>query len=178
MNTRDLMMTLLLVGTMLGVGCKDEAPPTSPTPTPDTPAPEAADADTDDEAEAVTGEDVRREAGEAVDATAAWADQEKDKFVATSREKLDELKARWSSWSEDAGEKTDEVKADLNKRYEQAAAKLEEVKESSGGAWAEMRDGFVAAYEDLEAATREAADAFNGEEAEVPAEEQAQDETP
>ncbi len=169
MKTHFPVLVLLLAGLLL-IGCKEETPPTAPTPPqPPVTTPEAgADAVSEAEPEPrVTGEDVQRETGEAVRTAATFMDQEKDQFVAASQEKLDALKARWSSWKADADVKADEAKAKLNEQYAQTSAKLGELKDSSGEAWGDMKAGFVEAYQDLEAATKEAAQKFNKAEPEA-----------
>jgi len=168
------LFTLTIVGTLLiGSGCKEETPPTSPPPTPPVSPPEVeedtADATTDDQdATSVTGDEVMRETGEAVDAAVRYADQEKDKFVATSEEKLQQLKARWSSWQAEAGEQTQQMKQKFNEQYEEASERLGRLKDTSGEAWGEMKAGFLDAYEDLEAATKEAAQKFGESESDAP----------
>jgi len=168
-------LILALVGTlMLGVGCKEEAPPTSPPPTPPvTPSEVEDDAASDAEAQdqraaSVTGDEVMRETGEAVDTAVRFADQEKDKFVAASQEQLEALKAKWSSWQADAGEKTEQMKQQLNEQYAEASEKLGKLKDTSGEAWTEMKAGFLDAYKDLETATKDAAQKFGESESDAP----------
>jgi len=164
------LFALMIVGTLLlSGGCKEETPPTTPPPTPPVTPPEVEDDATDTSdatSEApdqtpVTGEEVMRETGEAVDAAVSFADQEKDQFIATSEEKLEALRARWSSWQAEAGETTEQMKQKLSEQYKEANEKLARLKDSSGEAWSQMKAGFLDAYEDLETATKEAAQKFD-----------------
>ncbi len=145
------------------VGCKEQSPPNTP-PVPPTPPVVTPEASAGEDVKApVSGADVKREVGEAVDTTLSYAAQEKDKFIAASELKMASWKEKLAGWKSDADGKTAELTADAKVQYERAAEKLGELKDASGDAWVDVKAGFVEAYEALESSAKKAADHLGSE---------------
>jgi len=167
-----ILAALALTAGLVFVGCAEEmpAPPDAPTSTPEASADDHGhdhdhhghdhDHDHGEEPEPVTADDVKKELGEAVDATTAFAAQEKDKFVDAAEERLSAWKNKLDALAENADEKSAEWSEDAKVKYDAAVDKLGEVKEASGGAWVDVKDGFTKAYDELEAAAKDAASNF------------------
>jgi len=183
-RTLTALAAVAFAAGFLLVGCKAETPPNTPPASPNPPAttPEAsadehadhdhadhdhADHDHDHadhgHAEQVTADDVKKQVGEAAQTTAAFASQEKDKWVASAEERLSAWKNKFDAWADTADEKSAKLREDAKVKYDEAVEKLGEVKEASGGAWVDVKDGFTKACNELEAAAKDAAGNFGGE---------------
>ena len=110
----------------------------------------------------VTGDDVKQEAKEALDATARLAQQEKDEFIRTTGEEMNQIKSDLESLKQRAQVAHGEGKAKLDAQVEQleekwnaAEAKVAELRAQSAETWQEMKGEVVAALDDLKQSYRE-----------------------
>lgn len=115
----------------------------------------------------VTSEDVRRDAGRAVDTAAEYSQQAKEEFQKSLEARLKTLEAEIARLREKGRDLKDEAKpnwdrkmAELEKKREAARAKLAEVGHSSADAWKDVQKGAQAAWDDLDKAVHEAARKF------------------
>ncbi len=137
----------LLAGLIAATGC--EQPSSVPTPG------------------KVTSEDVRHDAGEAVDTAAEFSQQTKDEFQQKLDVRLKELDAELEVLREKGRDLKDEAKvkwdqnlAELETKRDTARAKLAEVGESSAEAWKDLQKGAQAAWNDMDKAFSEASREF------------------
>ena len=117
--------------------------------------------------EKITAEDVRREAGQAVETATEYTQQARDEFQKGFEVQLQDLDAEISKLREKSRSITDQAKAswdqkmvELEIKRDAARAKLVEVGQSSKEAWEEVRKGAQAAWTELEKAFHEAAREF------------------
>ena len=122
---------------------------------------------TDETPGAVTSEDMRREAGQAVDTAAKYSEQVKDEFQGRLEARLEELDGEIAALREKGRDLKDEAKADwdrkladLEAKRDAARAKLTEVKQSGAAAWKDVQQGAQSAWDDLEQAFKDAAREF------------------
>ena len=115
----------------------------------------------------VTSEDVRHDAGKAVDTTAEFSQQAKDEFQQKLAARLKDLDAeivtlreKGSVLKDEAKVKWDEKLAELEVKRDTARAKLAEVGESSAEAWKDLQKGAQAAWDDMDKAFSEASREF------------------
>ncbi len=115
----------------------------------------------------VTPEDVRRDAGQAVETAAEYSQQTKEEFQKKLEAQLNELDAKIAKLREkgrylkdEAKVKWDQKMADLEKKREAARAKLAEVGHSSAEAWKDVQKGAKSAWDELDKAFREASREF------------------
>jgi len=115
----------------------------------------------------VTSDDVRRDAGKAVDTAAEFAKQTKDEYQSKLDSRLAELdeeivmlRERGSQLKDDAKVRWDEKLAELEIKREAARAKLAEVKASSTEAWKDLQKGAQSAWDELDKAFRDASSEF------------------
>ncbi len=115
----------------------------------------------------VTPEDVRRDAGQAVDTAAEYSQQTKEEFQKKLESQLDELDAKIAKLREKGRDLKDQAKADwdrkmadLETKREAAHAKLAEVGHSSAEAWKDVRKGAQSAWDELDKAFRDASKEF------------------
>lgn len=115
----------------------------------------------------VTSEDVRQDAGKAVDTAAEFAQQTKEEFQKKLDARIGELDAeivklqeKGHDLKDDAKGKWDQKLAELASRRDAAQAKLTEVKDSSAEAWKDLQKGAQAAWEDMDKAFHEASHEF------------------
>lgn len=125
--------------------------------------------------EAVTREDVRREAAEAVGVAIDLADQTRDQFMERVRsemknagERLDNLRERGRTLGEEAGKEWNERVAQLDRQRDALQERLEEVAVASGDAWRELARGMTQARKDMAEALREAEAEFKQQPADEP----------
>lgn len=144
---RRIVLMLMLAGLLVASGC--ESKPTEP------------------KLGKVTSEDVRRDAGKAVDTAAEFSQQTKEEFQKKLDLRLKELDAEIAKLRERGNNLKDEAKADWDKKMadletkrEAASAKLAEVGHSSAEAWKDIQKGAQAAWDDLDKAFREASREF------------------
>ena len=115
----------------------------------------------------VTSEDVRRDAGQAVETAAEYSQQTKDEFQKKLDAQLTELDGQIAKLREKSADLKDEAKvnwdktmADLETKRDAVRAKLTEVGQSSGEAWKDVQKGAQAAWDDLDKAFRDASKKF------------------
>jgi TolA-binding protein len=115
----------------------------------------------------ITPEDVRRDAGQAVNTAVEFSQQSKDEFQKTLEARLTELDAEIAKLREKGRDLKDQAKvdwdrkrADLETKRETARAKLAEVGHSSAEAWKDVKQGAQSAWDDLEKAFQDASDEF------------------
>ncbi|GAO37730.1 hypothetical protein SCT_3166 [Sulfuricella sp. T08] len=92
--------------------------------------------------------DVRKEAGEAVDATKAKARQERDEFVGKAQKELAELNKKMAELKKKAKKLSGEGKAKLDRQIQDlepelkaAEQKLADLKSATGEKWEELKAG-------------------------------------
>jgi TolA-binding protein len=115
----------------------------------------------------VTSEDVRRDAGQAVNTAAEFSQQTKEEFQKNLDARLNSLDAEIAKLREKGRDLKDEAKvnfdrkmADLEAKRNTVRAKLAEVSRSSADAWKDVQKGAQSAWEDLEKAFRDASHEF------------------
>ena len=138
---------LMLTGLLAALGC--ERKPADRTP------------------EKVTSEDVRRDAGQAVETAAEFSQQTKEEFQKKLETQLKESDAEIAKLREKGRELKDDAKAkwepklaDLEKKRDVARAKLAEVGSASAEAWKDVQKGAQAAWGELDQAFRDASREF------------------
>jgi Skp family chaperone for outer membrane proteins len=144
---RRFVLLLILVGLLTAGGCDSKPAETKPG--------------------EVTSEDVRQDAGKAVETAAEFSQQTKEEFQKKLNLRLKELDAEIAKLREKGSDLKDEAKAnwdkkmaDLETKREAAGAKLKEISHSSAEAWKDIQKGAQAAWDDLDKAFREAAREF------------------
>ena len=97
-----------------------------------------------------TAGDVKKETGEAVDATKRYANEKKEDFEAR-------MEARYHALKEDVVRLKDKTKngadataKDLDARAKKVEGKLSEVKKASGSAWSKLKGGVESAVDELD----------------------------
>ena len=115
----------------------------------------------------VTSDDVRRDAGQAVNTAIEFSQQIKDEFQKSLDARLKELDGEIANLREKGRDLKDEAKvnwdrkmADLETKRDAARAKLAEVGHSSAEAWNDVQKGAQSAWEDLNQAFHDAAREF------------------
>jgi hypothetical protein len=99
---------------------------------------------------AQTAKDVKKETGEAVDATKKYANEKKEEFEARIDAKLKALKDDMTSLKDKTKDTADATAKDLDARAKKADAKLAEVKKAGGSAWSKLKGGVESAVDELE----------------------------
>ena len=116
-----------------------------------------------------SADDVKQEAGEALDAMKDFTVEQKDKAMAQGREMLDsvdrqieKLDRKISDTAQDVSAETREdwrrQKARLIEMREEAADRLDRLGESTSEAWGDIKDGFAEAFGTLSDAVSDAVD--------------------
>jgi predicted RNase H-like nuclease (RuvC/YqgF family) len=115
----------------------------------------------------VTPDDVRRDAGQAVDTAVEYTRQTKEEFQKSLEARLNEMDAEIAKLREKGRDLKDQAKADwdrkmaeLETKRDAARAKLTEVGQSSEEAWKDVQKGAQAAWDDLDKAFHDAAREF------------------
>jgi TolA-binding protein len=115
----------------------------------------------------VTSEDVRRDAGQAVDTAIEFSQQTKDEFQKNLADRLQEMDTEIAKLREKGRDLKDEAKTkweqklvDLETKRDAARAKLAEVGQSSAEAWKDVQNGAQSAWDELDKAFREASREF------------------
>ena len=100
--------------------------------------------------------DVRKEAGETVDAATAKARQERDEFVVKAKKELAELNKKMSELKNKAKKLSGEGKAKLDRQIQDlepelkaAEQKLADLKSATGEKWEELKAGVSGAIDRL-----------------------------
>jgi TolA-binding protein len=111
----------------------------------------------------VTSEDVRRDAGQAVDTAVDFSHQAKEEFQRNLNAQLKNMGAEIAKLREDGRELKDEAKvkwdqrlADLEMKRDAARAKLAEVSQSSAEAWTDVQKGAQSAWDESNKAFQDA----------------------
>ena len=117
--------------------------------------------------EKITSEDVRRDAGQAVNTAIDFSKQSKDEFQKKLEARLTDLDAEIAKLREKGRDLKDQAKvdwdqklADLETKREAARVKLAEVGDSSAEAWKDVKQGAQSAWDDLEKAFQDASNEF------------------
>jgi len=115
----------------------------------------------------VTSEDVRRDAGQAVNTAAEFSQQTKEEFEKNLDARLKEFDAEIAKLREKGRELEDEAKAkweqkmaELETKRDAARDKLAEVGQSSAKAWKDVQKGAQSAWDELEKSFRDASHEF------------------
>jgi len=117
--------------------------------------------------ETVSGEDVKKEAKEAYEATGEYTQQQIQDFweqmetrLTDYGKKIDLLQAKTEDLKGDARSEADQQLAELRQKYGDVYDKINELKNSGSGAWSQLKSGIDAAMEDLGDAYQKAAGLF------------------
>lgn len=115
----------------------------------------------------VTSEEVRRDAGQAVNTAAEYSAQTKEEFQKRLDARLKELDAEIAKLQEKGRDLKDDAKAnwdrkmaDLEMKRDAARVKLAEVGHSSAEAWKDVQKGAQSAWTDLDKAFHDASREF------------------
>lgn len=115
----------------------------------------------------VTSEDVRRDAGQAVNTAGEFSRQTKEEFQKNLDARLKELDAEIAKLREKGRDLKDKAKAnwdqkmaELERKRDAARAKLAEVAHSSAEAWKDIQKGAQSAWDELDKAFRDASREF------------------
>ena len=138
---------LMLAGLLTAVGCEQQSADPKPG--------------------KVTSQDVRRDAGQAVDTAAEFSKQTKEEFQTKLDTRLKELDAEIAKLREKGRDLKDKAKIDRDRKMAEletkrvaARAKLAEVRESSADAWKDVQRGAQSAWDEVDKAFREASREF------------------
>jgi TolA-binding protein len=115
----------------------------------------------------VTPEDVRRDAGQAVNTAAEYSQQTKEEFQKKLETQLNDLDEKIAKLREKGRDLKDETKvkwdknmAELETKREAARAKMAEVGHSSAEAWKDVQKGAQSAWDELDKSFRNASQEF------------------
>jgi len=97
-----------------------------------------------------TAGDVKKETGEAVDATKRYANEKKEEFEARMEARLKALKDEMVALKDKTKDKADATAKDLDARAKKADARFAEVKKASGNAWSKLKGGVESAVDELD----------------------------
>lgn len=101
-----------------------------------------------------SADDVKKETGEAVDATKRYANEKKEEFQARIDAKLKALSADVTRLKDEAKAKAkdnyDATAKDLDAKQKKADAKAAELSKAGSKAWASLKGGVESAVDDLE----------------------------
>ena len=115
----------------------------------------------------VTSEDVRRDAGQAVNTAVEFSQQAKEEFQRKLDARLKNVDAEIAKLHEkgrdlkgDAKVKWDQKLADLETKRDAARTKLGEIGQSSAEAWKDVQKGAQSAWDEMDKAFRDASQEF------------------
>ena len=115
----------------------------------------------------VTPQDVRRDAGQAVNTAVEYSQQTKEEFRKKLEAQLNELDAKIAKLREKGRDLKGQAKtnwdrklADLEIKRDAARAKLADVGHSSAEAWKDVQKGAQSAWDEVDKAFRDAAKEF------------------
>lgn len=97
-----------------------------------------------------TAGDVKKETGEAYDATKRYANEKKDEFVARTEARMKALREDLVKLKDKTKDAADATAKDLDAKAKTAESKFNEVKKSSGNAWTKLKGGVESAVDELE----------------------------
>jgi chromosome segregation ATPase len=106
--------------------------------------------------EAVSKEDVKKEAKEAYETTKAYTQEQMQAFRKQMEtklneygEKIDQLQAKAEKLKGDSKAKVEQQLTALRQKRDEVSEKLKELSSSSGNAWEQLKSGVDAAMDDL-----------------------------
>jgi hypothetical protein len=115
----------------------------------------------------VTIDDVNRDATAAMNTTAAYSQQEKDKLLADMKEKItamdakiEKLRLKGKDLASDAKANWDLKMTALDEKRKLASESLSEIGDSTSKAWRDVEIGVKSAWEELSKAFQEASNEF------------------
>ena len=115
----------------------------------------------------VTAEDVRHDAGQAVNTAAEYSQQSREEFQKDLGTRLDEMDANIVKLRDKGRDLKDQAKAnwdqkmaELETKREAARQKLVEVGHANAEAWKDVKKGAQSAWDDLDKAFHDAAHEF------------------
>ncbi len=115
----------------------------------------------------VTGDDVKRELGEAGDAALRYTEQQSAELREQVKTKLAEMdveiermKAKAAEMSGEAKVRMEEKINDLSAERAKVEVKLEELRNASGKAWTELKSGFDKSWVELKSSFQKASEEF------------------
>lgn len=101
-----------------------------------------------------SGEKVKKETAEAVDASKQYLNEKKEDFEARMDARLKEARAKTKAFKEDKQAQLEkgakERLAELEKAEKDAAARLAQVKKAGGNAWQSLKAGVEQAVDELD----------------------------
>jgi len=120
-----------------------------------------------EEQQAVTGEDVKEEAKEAVETAGAYAEAKKEEYqkkldaqLEKYQQKIDALQAQGRVMTQDAKDTLNEKLETLRDKKEALQQRADELESKSGKAWEDLKAGIDESMEDLNTALEKAASHF------------------
>ena len=96
------------------------------------------------------GAKVKKEAGEAVDASKQYLNEKKEDFEARMEARLAVLRAKTEALKKSTAADAKKKLAQLEKQEQAAADRLAAVKKAGGSAWQSLRSGVEQAVDDLD----------------------------
>jgi hypothetical protein len=115
----------------------------------------------------VTGEEVKKQAADALSTAKAFAQQQKEEYVKHLQSELEKLDAQLAAWKKKASSAKDDAKAgleekiqDLEKQRDSFRKKLDGFAKDSKDAWEDLKKGMDNALGDLKDAFDKAKDHF------------------
>lgn len=152
MNKSEIALSTL--GLAIILGCEQKPPQPLPKSTTTMPS-------------KVTNEDVNRDATAAMNTTAAYSQQEKEKLLAEMKEKIvvmdakiEQLRLKGKDLASDAKTTWDLKMTALEEKRKLANERLSEIGESTSKAWRDVEIGVKSAWEELSKAFQEASNEF------------------
>lgn len=120
-----------------------------------------------EEQQAVTGEDVKKEAKEAAETAGSYAEAKKEEYqkklnaqLEKYEQKIDALQAQSRVMAQDAKDELNEKLETLRDKKEALQQKADELESKSGQAWQDLKTGIDESIEDLNTAFEKAASHF------------------
>ena len=117
--------------------------------------PEARDANE------TTADQFKQRAEEALQASASYLAEQKDKLLGTSREQLDKLEAQFDAWADEVDTEDDQVKQELSRFAETFEMALNQARQTIDKAGELGLEAWRDAKPSLEAALGEAREAYD-----------------
>lgn len=116
---------------------------------------------------AVSKDDVQRDMTTALETSAAYSQQSKDKLVRDLKDQLaimdaniEKLRLKGQGLASDAKANWDQKMSELEVKRKSANAKLKEIENSTAAAWSDVEKGTQAAWEELKKAFQDASNEF------------------
>jgi hypothetical protein len=119
----------------------------------------------------VSADDVKKEVGEAIEATKDYVLQHSEEYRKELEQKLKKFDTQLEEWRAEvkkahavARARLEKEIAELEKKRELAQQKLEELKDPTKQAWEDLKSGLDSVMDELEKAFHKAADRFKNQE--------------